>query len=60
MTPIERAVDWTCGVRRGEGLTPASLRAAADIARGYGGPEWEETADRLLAKASDLEQETHP
>lgn len=49
-------VDWSAGVKRNEAGTPEQLRASAKEALKRAA-EWADTAERLLAKADDLQQQ---
>lgn len=46
--------DWSRGVRSTDGQTPETLRLGALKALALA-EEWADTAERLLAKAADLE-----
>lgn len=46
--------DWSCGVLDRDNCTPDGLRGAARLALDHA-KEWADTAERLLAKASDIE-----
>lgn len=49
-------VDWGAGVKRDEAGTPEQLRNSAKAALKRAS-EWADTAERLLAKADDLQRQ---